>query len=127
MLRMLMLIAPVLMPSWRFFQTIEPSPRLEWRRAGGDWREYRVRTERWGLMPALVRLLWNPVWNEGLFLVSLAERIEENPTRHSVQQIEERLRRNVGGVGPIAFRLVFVRREGERLLRDVTFVSEAGA
>jgi len=33
------------------------------------------------------RMFWNPSWNESLFLVSCAERLLQNPTPHSEDEI----------------------------------------
>ena len=70
MLRTLKLLLPALVPSWRFFDTIAPSPRIEYallRNAeeppsSDDWREFRPRPARQSAIRMLGRLLWNPVW-----------------------------------------------------------------
>jgi hypothetical protein len=47
MLQTLKLLLPALIPSWRFFDTIAPSPRIEFtllktaQDASGAWREFR--------------------------------------------------------------------------------------
>lgn len=123
MLRLVKLLLPVLIPSWRFFQAIEPSPRIEWLRADGEWVPFRARPARVGLGRMARRLFWNPRWNETLYMVSLSERMAEEPTEHSLREIGARLRADLGVRGPVPFRLVFVHRKGEDIRRDVTFVS----
>ena len=121
MLRFVLLVLPVLVPSWRFFQTVEASPRLEWQDRSGEWREFRPRPARAGLRQMLGRLFWNPVWNEGLYLVSLMERLEDAPTAHSQAGIERLLRQGLAPEAPAAFRVVFVMREGGGMVRHVAY------
>lgn len=75
----------------------------------------------------LRRLFWNPIWNETLFLVSCAERIMENPTEHSMNEIETRIRaalaRDSNPAPYLQFRLAFVSRQGEELQKEITFTS----
>lgn len=132
MLKSLALIAPALIPSWRFFDRITASPRIEFARMAeedglaSDWREFRPRPQNLSLATLLRRLFWNPRWNETLFLVSCAERLLEKPTAHSVAEISARI---AGGLDPSAggsffrFRLVLVSREGEALQKKVAYVS----
>ena len=127
----LRLLLPALMPSWNFFDVIAPSPRVEYAVTGSAdaapeaWREFRPRSQRLapGLMAA--RLLWNPRWNESLFLVSCAERLIDNPTAHSEDEIFQRiaadLRRGGEKQGWLTFRLVFVSREDGTIAREVLF------
>lgn len=65
------------------------------------------------------RLFWNPDWNDTLFVVSCAERIQENPTEHNIAEIKRRISEDVSQ-GAFQFRLVFVHRDGE----DIVFVSD---
>lgn len=77
----------------------------------------------------LRRLIWNPAWNEALFLISCAERIQQQPTDHSIAEIRTRILRQIrrGGIDPggaaLQFRLVFVHRQGPALVEDVVFLS----
>lgn len=132
-MRLLMLLLPGLIPSWRFFQTIEPSPRVQWRvldDAADDpntWREYHPRPQHLSPARMLRRLVWNPNWNDALYLVSLSERLMEAPTRHSVSEIQRRVERAYPTDTPqpyLQFRLVFVRRKGTEISAEVTYVSE---
>ncbi len=130
MLRLVLLYLPVLFPSWRFFQEVGPSPRVEYRVDGGDWREATGRPGRMGPGAMLRRLFWNPDWNETLFLVSCAERLVEEPTQHSMDEIHARIARRIGGAGVLEFRLVFHVRGGAMVKYQsapVTFGERAGA
>lgn len=138
MLRTLLLLLPALLPSWRFFKTIEPSPRVEWALTTADgalpdrWHAYRPPPRHVPPLAMARRMLWNPGWNEALYLVSCAERLMEGPNAHAHEEIFRRVRADViqaGAVSPVLlqFRLVFVSREGAQLMREVTYQSEARA
>ncbi|MDF3413829.1 MULTISPECIES: hypothetical protein [unclassified Sulfitobacter] len=138
MLKTISLILPVLIPSWRFFKAVEPSPRVEWaivpRDAEGasNWTPYQPRPQAVSLGEMFRRLLWNPAWNDALFVVSCAERIALGiePTSHSVNEIQRRILRDINGLdlgvdeGLMQFRLVFVYRDDTGFVQDVVFVSE---
>ena len=137
MLQPLRLLLPALIPSWNFFDVIAPSPRVEYallataKAAAADWREFRPRPARLSPAAMLARLVWNPRWNETLFLVSCAERLIDRPTQHSEDEILSRIaadlaaRPDAADLPPwLAFRLAFVRREGEALSREVLFQSQ---
>lgn len=138
MLKTISLILPVLIPSWRFFKAVEPSPRVEWaivpRDAKGacNWTPYQPRPKAVSLGKMFRRLLWNPAWNDALFVVSCAERIALGiePTSHSVNEIKRRILRDINGLGLgvdeglMQFRLVFVYRDDTGFVQDVVFVSE---
>jgi len=128
----LQLLLPALIPSWNFFDVIAPSPRVEYavipavEAAPEAWREFRPRPERVTPTTMAARLLWNPRWNESLFLVSCAERLIGNPTAHSEDEIFKRIAADLarGGEAPegwLVFRLVFVAREDETIAGEVLF------
>lgn len=130
MWHILTLVLPALIPSWRFFDEIRPSPRIEFATfdaAGGiitDWVDARPRPLRVSLGRMVARLFWNPRWNEGLFLVSCAERILENPTTHSQTEIARRIARGLDGApASVQFRIVLVKREGADIVKEVTTAS----
>ena len=75
----LRLVLPVLFPSWRFFGEIGASPRIEFRDASGHWHDAMDRPVRLTPVARLWRLVWNPDWNEALFLSALAERLLTEP------------------------------------------------
>jgi len=138
MMKALKLFLPALFPSWRFFDVIAPSPRIDLALIGHPeaecsvWRECRPRPTRIRLRDIPRRLFWNAAWNETLYLATCAERLLQNPTDHSSREIRRRVRADVlGDAGDRAvqpyfrFRLVFVSRHDGRLRRDVAFVSPA--
>lgn len=119
MLRLLALYLPVLFPSWRFFKEVEPSARVEYCHPGGPWQAANARPERLRPLAMLARLVWNPDWNERLFLMSLAERMVVEPTAHAEAEILARLARR-SGIGPGGrYRILLVDREGEAISRVV--------
>jgi hypothetical protein len=138
MLKTLTLLLPALIPSWRFFDTIGPSPRIEFTLLKGahdvpeKWQEFRPRPAHLSLGSMLKRLFWNPRWNETLFLVSCAERLMENGAEHNAREIAERVETELeqktvfGTEMPyFKFRLVFVQRQGMRMQQDIRFTSTA--
>lgn len=128
MLKAFTLLLPALIPSWRFFDVIAPSPRIEYallETAGdtvADWREFRSRPERVSLAAMLGRLAWNPRWNETLFLVSCAERLIDQPTPHGEDEIFRRITADLEAPEPwLVFRLIFLERQGEAIVREELF------
>ena len=134
----LKLLLPAVIPSWRFFDFIAPSPRVQYALlpnadAQPDiWQEFRPRPQRLSIFTMLGRMLWNPAWNESLFLVSCAERLIDYPTRHSEDEIMKRIAtqliRDMGdtelpSTSYLQFRLVFVKRSENRLEESVLFHS----
>jgi hypothetical protein len=128
------LLLPALIPSWRFFDRIAPSPRIEFillksaRDTSEDWQEFRPRPARISITSMAKRMVWNPGWNEQLFLVSCAERLAENPAAPSMVQWEQEIWRRIAAALPLnpeapflQFRLVFVSRAE----RHIAFISEA--
>lgn len=138
MLKTLALVLPVLLPSWRFFKTVEPSPRVEWAvfsadgKVLGAWEEFWPRPAHVTVPQMLGRLLWNAKWNDALFVMSCAERIEEAPTVHSIEEIKHRIlsalahKPRARSASKMQFRVTFVsgEGEGEEVSQAVLFVSE---
>ena len=138
MLHTLTLLLPALMPSWRFFDVIAPSPRIEYAllktktEIPHHWQEFRPRPTRLSFMHMLGRMFYNPKWNESLFLVSCAERIMQGSTEHSIQEIVSRMNTellhqhtNIQATPYMQFRLVYVWRSGDQLDNQVVFNSVA--
>ncbi len=133
MLQTVKLLLPALVPSWRFFDVIAPSPRVEFTclRSATDtpiiWHEFRPRPAQLPIRTLLRRLIWNPGWNDTLFVVSCAERLMDLPTDHSHTQILTRINAEIATKHPntthLQFRLVFVSRQGTELRKDITYVS----
>ncbi|MQQ08989.1 hypothetical protein GFB49_11035 [Epibacterium sp. SM1979] len=129
MLRVISLLLPALIPSWRFFKSVAPSPRVEYRVIGGahaqDWQEDRPRPATISVATLVRRMVWNPAWNEQLFLVSCAERMIEEPSPHSLNEILIRVARLLEAQeGLLQIRLVFIAREGEALVKTVEYESD---
>ncbi len=137
----LRLLLPALMPSWRFFDAVTASPRLDYAvlaapdQAVAQWHEFRPRPAVLSLGTMLRRLLWNPQWNESLFLVSLAERLMSTEAAatavHSQRELLLRVARQLDrqtGCDPRAYlqiRLRLVSRVGpaEEVASDVAYLS----
>ena len=130
MVSLLKLLLPALFPSWRFFQSVEASPRVEWALVGParepDWAAYRPRPTDLSLWAMAGRLFWNPHWNEALFMVSLSERLAAEPASFVLAEISDRVRREIGAEGDrvFQFRLLFVQRVGFKIIREEAFRSE---
>lgn len=134
MLRTFQLVLPALIPSWNFFDVIAPSPRIEYALCDetgtnkSDWLAYRPRPERLSILTLLRRLVWNPRWNETLFLTSCAERLSQGITpEHSANEILTRMKRDLAhdtDASHFRFRLVFIHREGDALTQEAICVSE---
>ena len=131
----LKLLLPALIPSWNFFDVIAPSPRIQFRllnsknEAEKDWQEFRPRPTHISFLQMLKRMFWNPKWNESLFLVSCAERIVDTYTKHSEDEILNRIendlkqRKNDTTSKNLQFRLVFIQRKKNELHQKVVFTS----
>ncbi|MEL6998415.1 MAG: hypothetical protein AAFP68_09140, partial [Pseudomonadota bacterium] len=129
------LLLPALIPSWRFFPTVEASPRVQWTLTTcdehpTDWQEFRPRRNRRSITDAITLLVWNPRWNETLFLVSCAERIEVTAEPHAIAEIERRVLADLLRSGSVThgqvfqFRLVFVDWKDGARREQVTLLSE---
>ena len=134
---MLKLILPVIFPSWRFFSSIGPSPRihiafLQNENAEPDnWQAFRPLPAKISLKNGSRRLLHNPEWNETLFINTCAERLFEG---YSVMREQEIMRRILAAIhcGEIkvdkakpyvTYRISAVMREGQVIGQQVTFVA----
>lgn len=137
MLRTVQLILPALIPSWNFFDVIAPSPRIEYAlcdEAGlskSGWMPYRPRPKSISTLTMVRRLIWNPHWNETLFLNSCAERLSQGITpEHSANEILTRMKRDLAHdneASHFRFRLIFIHREGDALTEEEICVSEPEA
>lgn len=105
LLRAARLLLPVLVPSWRFFDSIGPSPRIEflvWTQAATEapgmpaevappWAPWTLTPETVGVGTMFARLLFNASRNEVLYLLACCERVVDEGSRHAEQQIAARL------------------------------------
>jgi len=132
--RPLTLLLPALIPSWNFFDVIAPSPRVQYGLTAAAesepqaWLEFRPRPERVSLLQMAQRLLWNPERNESLFLTSCAERLVQQPTQHSEDEIYKRIAADLAtdpdtpdSTPWLWFRLVFISRDGDGLSQEVLY------
>lgn len=131
MLRTLDLLLPALIPSWRFFARVRLSPRVEFTLLGcvdeapQYWQELRPRPAYLPLHAMLWRLVWNPRWNQSLFLVSCTERYLETGSERRLGEILSRIRLDLhrscpaaGGARHIQLRFVMLSRDGDRVVRE---------
>jgi len=147
MLRIFKLLLPAIIPSWRFFDVIAASPRIQYVLLNkqsenlSEWQEYTARLRQLNPITILKRLFWNPHWNEYLFLVSCAERIIANQNlssgvidnHHSEIEILKRIYRALFSHKNsfddkglyLQFRLLIVNRENTQTPVEVIFYSSA--
>lgn len=138
---MLKLILPVLFPSWRFFSSIGPSPRIEVGFATQsdstppEFIPVFTLPEKVSPLSSFVRLMHNPEWNERLYINTCAEYLFETHSEFHEQQIAQRLLIAIQSRKIIApesthhmvFRIrTFVADEG-RPQNDVIFISRSFA
>lgn len=127
---LLRLLLPVVLPSWRFFSGVGPSPRVDvlLEPEGGEperWQELSARAHHLSARQMTGRLFHNPDWNEYLFVVSLSERLVTTPTPHALRELQRRIEQAVpAGRRWRALRLTFVSRCGARLEREVLFEAQ---
>lgn len=134
----LRLLLPAMIPSWRFFDAVSASPRLDYAllSAPDAWQEFRPRPAVLSMGTMLRRLLWNAPWNESLFLVSLAERLMSTSATaetaaHSQRELLMRVARDLDRHGRCArddhlqIRLRFVSRagSGEEVGSEIVYLS----
>lgn len=124
--RVVTLLLPALIPSWRFFKEVAPSPRIEGRIVGvHGWRMLHTRPETVGLFEGFLRLFWNRQWNSQLFFVSLTERFlagaSDASERLLLQEVTKRLSACAGQ--SVAFRIWLVDRAGDDVIQEVVYES----
>ncbi|MCH2226326.1 MAG: hypothetical protein MK033_01005 [Candidatus Caenarcaniphilales bacterium] len=130
MLQILKLLIPALIPSWRFFYEIAPSPRIEYIVSNGNWQEFRPRSQSVSVIESIKNIFYNAYWNEYLYLINCAEKYIITPSPHCYREIKERIERELQNSAEIKetskfqFRLVFVHRDKTELNREVLFTSE---
>ena len=135
-LRTLALLAPAIIPSWRFFKDVAPSPRVEVALTQdvddepAIWREFQPRPPSLSIGEMLRRLFWNAPWNESLYLVSLSECLIADEDAFCVQEITDRLRFHLAQTTRaepdkafFRFRIVFVEESVEGFTREIGFLS----
>lgn len=136
-MRLLRLLGPIIVPSWRFFDIIAASPRIDiaWSERPDNepasWREFRPLPARLSTARHVLRLGWNPTRNATLFLVSCADRVCYENSASAAAMLRERLWQAVAD-GEIAregrwlrYRLRTVERVDGRLVETVVHVDDA--
>ncbi|MEP6017917.1 MAG: hypothetical protein ABJ251_05455 [Paracoccaceae bacterium] len=129
--RTIELFLPALIPSWRFFKSVEASPRIEYRILQGsshsEWTSSFERPVSLTPLQFAQRLLWNSDWNNHLFMVSCAERLTEHVTQHSIDELNTRISRRINDAdlsGLLQFRLLFLSRHGHQLVKEIEYESQ---
>lgn len=134
---MLKLLLPVIFPSWRFFSSIGPSPRIHYAflRNESDeiktWQEFRPRPVRLSVVSGLYRLLHNPQWNEMLYINTCAEHLFEGYCEMREQEIMRRILAAIkcGEIKGeeakpyVTYRISAVIREGQVISQPTTFIA----
>lgn len=126
----LRLILPAIVPSWRFFDAVGDSPRIDHAVVATrdapvtDWHSHDPRIGYLSPARMVHRLFWNPAWNDGLYRVSLAERLltsdDAATVAHSERELMRRIARDLDA-GPDAWlrvRIRLVARDGERVVHE---------
>ncbi len=124
----LSLLLPTIFPSWRFFKTVGPSPRIEYRLIGkgqkGDWHESHPLPEHVSFLRMLRRMVWNPARNTQLYMVSLAERLVSGIHEHSEAELNRLIWERIGKqAAKMQFRLVFLVPEDGAITATVVYES----
>jgi len=135
--KMLKFLLPVIFPSWRFFSSIGPSPRIHigfLRDENGEpevWQEFRPRPAKISLKSGFWRLLHSPKWNETLYINTCAERLFEG---YSEMREREIMRRILAAIQKgeilveaakpyVTYRISAIMREGQVTTQQITFVA----
>lgn len=122
MRQLLSLYLPVLFPSWRFFKEVLPVAEVEvW--AEDRWVDALPRVGRLTWRGALVRLVWNPAWNNALFVVSCADRVVTDPSDHGARELRRRIAWHHGAEA--RFRIVIREQVGGVQVTTIPFQSDA--
>jgi hypothetical protein len=136
-IKFIKLFIPVLFPSWRFFSGIGASPRIQYAFLQSEqgepetWNNFRVIPPQVGFKNAFVRLFFNPVWNETLYINTCAEHLFEEYSAMREQEIMRRLLAAIERGEVVAtpkarylvYRIVALIREGEVITSPVAFIS----
>ncbi len=134
---MLKLILPVIFPSWRFFSSIGPSPRIQISYSSSDvseaalWQDFRPLPQRVSITDGLRRLFLNSQWNESLYLNTCAERLFEGHSEVREQEIMHRILRAIRAgditspayASHVSFRIKVVTRNGTLATEQIVFLS----
>lgn len=131
------LFLPIIFPSWRFFSSIGPSPRIEVGFVADknsepqEWLRFRPLPKRINFTLGLQRLFHNPQWNERLYINTCAEHLFEEFSEFREREIGQRLvaatlRKEIVADDKfhyLVFRIRAIESEVEQVRDDVVFVS----
>lgn len=133
MIATLKLLLPALFPSWRFFDVIGPSPKIEYaylkaeQQQAEQWHEYSRRPDRRTFIQILLCLFYNASWNQYLYITRCAERLLEEPNVHSETEIIRVLRETTPTPQVheelLQFRILLTERQGSSLRSELAYVS----
>lgn len=133
------LLLPIIFPSWRFFSSIDPSPRIEVgfvadkKSQPQDWLPFRLLPKKINVALGLRQLFHNPLWNERLYINTCAEHLFEEYSAFREREIGLRLVAAVlngeisvnGEFQYLVFRIRALESDAGKVSDDVVFISGA--
>lgn len=135
---LLNILLPILFPSWRFFSSIGPSPRIELgfvadkNAVPQDWLPFRPLPKNIHFPHGLQRLFHSPLWNERLYINTCAEHLFEGYSELCEREIGQRLVTAVvnkeivadGEFHYLVFRIRALELAAGQLRDEVVFISK---
>lgn len=135
---MLKLLLPILFPSWRFFSSIGPSPRIEvgfivdTNSVPQDWLLFRPLPKKLNFLLGIQQLFHNPLWNERLYINTCAEHLFEGYSEFREREVGQRLvsaalNKEItvdGEFHYLVFRIRAIEFEAGQVLDEVVFISK---
>ena len=137
----LKLYLPILFPSWRFFSSIGPSPRIDVGFVADknsepqEWLPFRPLPKKVNFTLGLQQLFHNPLWNECLYINTCAEHLFEGYSEFREREIGQRLvaaalNKKIAVDGEshyLVFRVRALESEAGQVRDEVVFVSKSFA
>lgn len=134
----LKLYLPILFPSWRFFSSIGPSPRIDVGFVADknsepqEWLPFRPLPKKVNFTLGLQQLFHNPLWNERLYINTCAEHLFEGYSEFREREIGQRLvaaalNKKIAVDGEfhyLVFRIRALESETGQVREDVVFISK---
>lgn len=137
MLQTCKLLLPIFIPSWKFFNRIAPSPRIEFallkseKEESCNWQELILRPKQISTINFIKSIFYNPDWNDSLYIMNCAERLVLDPTEYCIQEIMKRIEADLEKKSAdlettpyLQFRLIVISREANELQKEILFTSE---
>ncbi|HEY0894426.1 MAG TPA: hypothetical protein VGE32_15305 [Cellvibrio sp.] len=135
---MLKLLLPIFFPSWRFFSSIGPSPRIEVGFVADknsepqEWLPFRPLPKKVNFSLGMQQLFHNPLWNERLYINTCAEHLFEGYSEFREREIGQRLvaaalNKKIAVDGEshyLVFRIRALESEAGQVRDEVVFVSK---